>query len=266
MELDTTPEAVLSAAERDPLRLAQRHPAATQGTTLRNHTGINTRAAARPANRACAQRNRGARRIRASADPAASNAVVSLLKPSPRSPPPGVGHHRAGDVRQLTEATGVDPTSAPPLLARLRQLATDGKAESLAVADPGLQQNWLQAAEGLHRRLGIWELLLATDRAASTTPAAADDELVPAPSDIAALLEGTPNGAEWDRVLAARPDSRATSAGVADQRPELRTKLAQEALSRMDDQRLTPEQQQFLATVPLAQLHRQPETLGRGPG
>ena len=91
-ELDTTPEAVLSAAERDPLRLAQRHPAATRARRSRNqHQNQHpSRSPPRkPSLRTAKPRSPPNSRIRSSGGIRRRWSPCS--KPSPRSPPPRRG-------------------------------------------------------------------------------------------------------------------------------------------------------------------------------
>ena len=157
-------------------------------------------------------------------------------------------------VRQLTEKPATSPSIGLQILAELKQLASAGQIRSLEISDPAVQQNWLQAAQGLQRRLGIWELLIERGGAEPITPTADNmSDLMPVLAKVVALLAGTANGEEWRDYLLLDQVAAAASAGVAfDQATRLR--LSQEVLSRLSDARLTNEQRAFIAMEPLASL------------
>ena len=157
-------------------------------------------------------------------------------------------------IKQLTENPTTSPKIGLQILAELKQLATAGQIRSLEISDPAVQQNWLQAAQGLQRRLGIWELLIERGGTEPITPTVDNSsDLMPLLSEIHALLAGTANGDEWRDYLLLDQIAAAASEGVAfDQ--ATRMHLSQEVLSRLNDERLTEEQRTFIATKPLANL------------
>ncbi len=168
-------------------------------------------------------------------------------------------------ILPLTDNTATTTAEAEARLAELRPLSVAGKAKSRDLADPGLQQHWLQAAEQLERRLGIWELLLAEE---PPVVGAHDFEtsgtLMPVLGNIASLLAGSSNGEAWREYLLLDEIALATSEGVGVDR-NARLKLAQEVLTRLTDKRLTTEQQEFTAREPLASLSRELRPWATGP-
>ncbi len=168
-------------------------------------------------------------------------------------------------VRQLTENPATPPTIGLQILAELKQLAAAGEIRSLQISDPAVQQNWLQAAQGLQRRLAIWELLIERGGAEPITPTTDKaGDLMGVLTDLIALLSGRANGEEWRDYLLLDQIAPAASEGVAfDQ--AMRMRLSQEVLSRLDDGRLTDEQRVFIATEPLASLARELRPWAAGP-
>ncbi|WP_148076117.1 hypothetical protein [Bythopirellula goksoeyrii] len=168
-------------------------------------------------------------------------------------------------ILPLTDEIGTTVDEAREKLAQLRTLTTEGKDGSRDVRDPGLQQLWLQAAEGLERRLGIWELLLADEPpTVDAHEYEASGTLMPLLGDIASLLAGTSNGEAWRDYLLLDQIALATSEGVGVDR-HARLTLAQEVLSRLADSRLTEQQQEFIAREPLASLGRELRPWATGP-
>jgi hypothetical protein len=168
-------------------------------------------------------------------------------------------------VRQLTENPATPPVIGLQILAELKQLAAAGQIRSLEISDPAVQQNWLQAAQGLQRRIGIWELLIERGGAEPITPTAQQTtDLMPVITDIAALLAGTANGDEWRDYLLLDQVAAAASEGVAFDHLT-RMRLSQEVLSRMNDTRLTSEQRTFIAAEPLSSLSRELQPWAAGP-
>lgn len=168
-------------------------------------------------------------------------------------------------VRQLTENPATPPVIGLQILAELKQLAAAGQIRSLEISDPAVQQNWLQAAQGLQRRIGIWELLIERGGAEPITPTAQQTtDLMPVITDIAALLAGTANGDEWRDYLLLDQVAAAASEGVAFDHLT-RMRLSQEVLSRLNDPRLSDEQRTFIAAEPLSSLSRELQPWAAGP-
>ncbi|MDZ4658189.1 MAG: hypothetical protein SH868_11485 [Bythopirellula sp.] len=168
-------------------------------------------------------------------------------------------------LKQLTETPATPPAIGLQILSELEQLATAGQIRSLEISDPAVQQNWLQAAQGLQRRLGIWELLIERGGAEPITPTVEQvGDLLPVLNATVTLLSGTANGEEWREYLLVDQIAAAASEGVAfDQATRMR--LSQEVLSRLSDGRLTAEQRTFIATEPLASLTRELRPWAAGP-
>ncbi len=168
-------------------------------------------------------------------------------------------------VLPLTDGEEVTPGVAVVSLVELRRLVAEGKDISREVADPSLQLLWLQAAEGLERRLCIWELLLTEDSpAVELSEVETSGTLMPVLGNIASLLAGTANGEAWRDYLLLDEIALATSEGVGIDRAQ-RLRLAQEVLSRLSDQQLTTEQRDFIAREPMASLRRELRPWATGP-
>jgi hypothetical protein len=160
-------------------------------------------------------------------------------------------------LQQLTENSATSPVSGLQIISELKQLAEAGQIRSLEIADPAIQQNWLQAAQGLQRRLGVWELLMERGSAASITPTYnATGNMMPVVTDVTSLLAGAANGDHWRDYLLLDQLAAASTEGLAEDFAG-RARLAQEVLSRMNDSRLTPEQRTFIASEPMANLSRE---------
>jgi len=168
-------------------------------------------------------------------------------------------------VKQLCEETDTTPQQAQSLLEQLAKDASYGMEEAREVSDLAVQQNWMQAAQSLQRRLGIWHSLIAahSDVDGVDSPARQSDRadvrevsgeiLLPLLGEVRLLLSNQKNGLDWHDYLLL--DELAIAASDASPRDRLsRIKLAQEILSRLNDRRLTPEQREFVATEPLAGL------------
>jgi len=157
-----------------------------------------------------------------------------------------------------TQGNSVQQTEAMALLQELRVLAEAGNDRALQVSSPATQQDWLQAAEALQRRLGIWEAMLAegppqvvvTDL--PTSPAS----LMPVLDEVEALLATESNGSAWHEYLLLDSLASASSEGLEIDSKK-RSKLAHQVLSRMADPRLTEAQADFLATSSLRDLRQQ---------
>ncbi len=167
-------------------------------------------------------------------------------------------------VNQLTDKAGIAPESSSTLLAGLRKLAEEGRAQALEIAEPAVQQNWLQAAEGLQRRLGIWELLLIEHSGSVEPTPPSTAQLVAVLGQVGSLLSDTANGQMWHDYLLLDQIAQSTSEGLGIDHAA-RHRLAQEVLSRTSDPRLTKQQQTFLATPPLADLQHELKAWAAGP-
>jgi hypothetical protein len=160
-------------------------------------------------------------------------------------------------LKQLTENPSTSPESGLQIISELRQLAEAGQIRSLEITDPAIQQNWLQAAQGLQRRLGIWELLIERGAGGPITPNYnAANNMLPVVTDVTSLLAGAANGDHWRDYLLLDQLAAASTEGLAEDFAG-RARLAQEVLSRMTDSRLSPEQRTFIAAEPLASLTRE---------
>jgi hypothetical protein len=160
-------------------------------------------------------------------------------------------------LKQLTENAATSPESGLQIISELRQLAEAGQIRSLESADPAIQQNWLQAAQGLQRRLGIWELLIERGAGGPITPNDnAANNMLPVVTDVTSLLAGAANGDHWRDYLLLDQLAAASTEGLAEDYAG-RARLAQEVLSRMTDSRLSSEQRTFIAAEPLASLTRE---------
>lgn len=160
-----------------------------------------------------------------------------------------------GLVRRLTVDTSVPREAGRDAILQLTRLAETGCLQAMNIRDPAIQQNWLQAAKALERRMPLWEELLSceTPDDASLLGAAVGSSLMPALSDVANLLGDTANGEQWREYLLLDELMLATSEGTgADSAHRIR--LAQDVLARMTDDRLTLEQRLFIASGPLARL------------
>ncbi len=84
-----------------------------------------------------------------------------------------------------------------------------------AHGDPAMQQNWLQAAEGLERRLGIWQLLIERGGSQPITPTPERSaKLLPVLTGVATLLADTRNGQDWRDYLLLDQIAAASSEGA----------------------------------------------------
>lgn len=168
-------------------------------------------------------------------------------------------------VKQLTDNPEITPAIGLQIIAELKQLAAAGHIRSLEISDPAIQQNWLQAAEGLERRLGIWQLLIEHGSIQPITPTAERTaDLLPVLTDVARLLADTQNGQEWRDYLLVDQLAALSSEG-ADPDRSARMQLGQEVLSRLSDPRLTAEQKEFIADEPISSLARELRTWAAGP-
>jgi len=165
-------------------------------------------------------------------------------------------------VETPTQENPVQQTEAIALLQELRVLAEAGNDRALQVSSPATQQDWLQAAEALQRRLGIWEAMLGegpqqivvTDL--PTSPAS----LMPILGEVATLLATESNGIAWRKylLLDSLVDASSEGAGIDSKTHSKRqSQLAHQVLSRMADPRLTKVQAEFLTTSSLRGLRRQ---------
>jgi hypothetical protein len=168
-------------------------------------------------------------------------------------------------VKQLTDDPQISPVIGLQIIAELKQLAVAGHIRSLEISDPAIQQNWLQAAEGLQRRVGIWELLIERGSVQPITPTSERTaDLVPVLTDVARLLADTQNGQEWRDYLLVDQLAALSSEG-ADCDQTARMRLGQEVLSRLSDPRLTPEQKEFVAGEPMSSLSNELRGWAAGP-
>lgn len=157
-------------------------------------------------------------------------------------------------VRRLTEDVSTQTADASQIVAELRELAALGKSKAIECNnEPALQQNWLQAAEGLQRRIGIWEVLASQVNSNATIPPVSGEKLLPSLNAVVQLLRDSTNGQAWYDYLLVDQLSLATSEGAGNPQA-VRQKLAQEVLSRLNDARLTAEQREFVSRPPLAGL------------
>jgi hypothetical protein len=170
-----------------------------------------------------------------------------------------------GRVKQLTDSSQTSPAIGLQIIAELKQLAAAGHIRSLEISDPAIQQNWLQAAEGLERRLGVWQLLIERGSVQPITPTAERSAfLMPVLTSVADLLAGNQNGQEWRDYLLLDQVAAVSSEG-ADCDQATRMRLAQEVLSRLGDPRLTAEQKEFIAGEPIDGLAQELRTWAAGP-
>ena len=170
-----------------------------------------------------------------------------------------------GRVKQLTDNPQTSPAIGLQIIAELKQLAAAGHIRSLEISDPAMQQNWLQAAEGLERRLGIWQLLIERGGSQPITPTPERSaNLLPVLTSVATLLADTRNGQDWRDYLLLDQIAAASSEG-ADCDQATRMRLGQEVLSRLSDPRLTLEQKAFIAGEPIDGLARELRVWAAGP-
>lgn len=168
-------------------------------------------------------------------------------------------------VKQLTDPHAPSRTIGLKITDELKELAAAGHIRSLEISDPAIQQNWLQASEGLQRRLGIWQLIIEHGHLQPITPTPVRSaNLMPVITDVAALLEGTENGQAWRDYLLLDQVASASSEGAASDHT-LQMRLGQEVLSRLADSRLTAEQQQFVEDERIAKLARELRAWAAGP-
>jgi hypothetical protein len=168
-------------------------------------------------------------------------------------------------VKQLTDNPQITPAIGLQIIAELKQLASAGHIRSLEISDPAIQQNWLQAAEGLERRVGIWQLLIERGSIQPITPTAERSaDLIPTLTAVKHLLSDTQNGQQWRDYLLVDPLAAASSEG-ADSDQTTRMRLGQEVLSRLSDPRLTAEQKEFIAGEPISTLARDLRSWAAGP-
>ena len=167
-------------------------------------------------------------------------------------------------VENLVDKNSITPINTRQILTDLHQQALAGISNS----NPILHPDALQAAMAIQRRLGVWSVLL--DDSPSPTAIATNeitnysDALMPTLSQIAAILENHSNGADWRDYLLLDRLAASTSVGLQSDSPG-RIHLAQEVLSRMQDNRLTESQRNFLATQPLAELRAHLQPIAAGP-
>lgn len=170
-----------------------------------------------------------------------------------------------GRVKQLTDDSQTSPAIGLQIVAELKQLAAAGQIRSLEISDPAIQQNWLQAAEGLQRRVGIWQLLIERGSLQPITPTAERTaDLMPELTAVAKLLGEAENASQWRDYLLLDQLAAASSEGAeCDQTTRMR--LAQEVLSRLEDPRLTAEQKAFISQEVFAKLASDLQTWAAGP-
>jgi hypothetical protein len=168
-------------------------------------------------------------------------------------------------VKQLTDNPQMTPAIGLQIIAELKQLAAAGHIRSLEISDPAIQQNWLQAAEGLERRVGIWQLLLERGSIQPITPTAERTaDLIPVLTEVTRLLADNQNGQQWRDYLLVDQLAAASSEGTASDHA-IRMRLGQEVLSRLSDPRLTPEQKEFIAGEPIDNLAQELRNWAAGP-
>ncbi|MCG8451053.1 MAG: hypothetical protein MI725_15910 [Pirellulales bacterium] len=168
-------------------------------------------------------------------------------------------------IEQLADTQSTTPIDTQSILDALARLAEAGINESSPISQP----SELETALALERRLCIWRVLLESAPISTTvadpTPSAYTETMMPLLGEIASLLEGEVHGADWRDYLLLDSLASAASESLADDQQSKRTELAQKALARMEDARLTDAQRAFLATEPLAKLQRQLQPWATGP-
>jgi len=194
-----------------------------------------------------------------------SRLIEQLARVADKPPRPEWASLALIQVRQLAGDDSSTVVNTQRILEELQQLAETGIRQS----NPLLQPDALAAALALKRRFGVWRVLLDDTRssqsAIATRQAPVDSEtLMPTLGEIALLLSGEDRGADWRVYLMLDQLAAATSEALAGD-PAGRCQLAQEVLARMEDARLTDPQSKFLATEPLAALHRQLQPWAAGP-
>jgi len=170
-----------------------------------------------------------------------------------------------GHVQQLTQKTFRKEAATDAwavqlkTLSALQVLSEEGLRSALERTNPRFQYQWLQASQGLARRVEIWNAMLdpAVAEAVRRAKMQADETGALQEAIGAATLwaSGSKRGTEWREYLLLDRIAAAIEVGTkVDVRQ--RRELARTVLGRMEDARLTTPQREFLATPPLALLRR----------
>ena len=181
--------------------------------------------------------------------------LEALSAGSPASP---WAQHVLARIEQLTDVPAPSDHNWQPTIVELRQLASHGYNEALAVTNPADQSSWVRASRSLERRLPVWTLLVdrqfMSQQAASLSDALHNNAgLLQALSEVAALTAGSEEGATWREYLRVDDLAGLTSVG-GDDFDESRRAVARDVLVRIDDPWLTAGQRQFLAQPQISNL------------
>lgn len=157
-------------------------------------------------------------------------------------------------LRKLGRAYSLQSDETWDILGQLNDLCEAGSQLATRLDDPSLASAVRRTRHALRRRVDIWELATAGGPADEVAPAwAATEELALCLADVQSLVGDSPEGRQWQHYLqldALRDLVEGRRRGEEDRA----TALASEMLNRLARQSMTPEQQQFLARKPLAQL------------
>lgn len=159
-------------------------------------------------------------------------------------------------VRQLADEPSTSPDDAPRIVHELQTLAMRGAEDALELEDHAVGYEWLRAAQSIERRTVIWRLLFdrtRQDEGDLADGSSAQTDIMPVLNAVAERLQNVAHGDEWREYLLLDQIAIAASEGAAVD-VKGRRKLAQEALSRMIDRRLTKAQRTFIQTEEVVAL------------
>jgi len=217
------------------------------------------------------------RHVRAEPSPALEPAMAAAVRHVPevliaqldrltnQSPAAAWANRVLGHIRRLTQKTSSKEATTEAWAAQLKTLlalqtlSKKGLHGALEITDSELQYQWLQASQGLERRVELWNALLdptvvkAVRRA--NTQENADVALQEAMEAAAIWTVGSERGTEWREYLLLDRIAAATDVETKVDIKQRRN-LARIVLGRMKDARLTTPQREFLATPSLVLLRR----------
>jgi hypothetical protein len=159
-------------------------------------------------------------------------------------------------IQVLGPAVGGNSDTSVAILERLTQLSEQAAPLAAKISDKVLAKKVRKASYALDRRIAVWQevVRLGGPRPTDSTPPDVDPQkLAKCLTDVEALTGDTPEGRAWRDYLLV--DALNTSAKQTQSAKDLAVQqIAQQVLIRLTQTPLTPNQQKFVASGPVAAL------------
>jgi hypothetical protein len=181
--------------------------------------------------------------------------LIASLYELANSPAAKWGASVLRQIRALKPAIAADPDEAVLVLDRLDKLSQQTFALSAKHADRAFAHKWLEVGYALTRRVDIWRQVARLGKTEASDAAAPKFDSAKLADRLAKIEEVTGNSAEgraWRTFLLV--DDLKKLCGASPSKVERSRDVAAQALVRLMQTPLTPEQQRFVSSPPVTAL------------